>query len=460
MPPDPTEPDRPLARAEDDQLPDGDPASAVRRAPFSDNPQVGARGQRTQQRILDAALQAFGERGYHSTGIAQITKVAGCSRASFYQYFPDKEDVYLHLTGQVARQLSASIEAMRPVTADLAGWEAIRAWVGRHSDIYERYAPVFEAFQAAAGSDEAVASGAARTVERNVGRLRSKLATTTLPPRKLDPVIALLMACMTRTHETARLLRSVTPAAYPPARVEDVLADVMHRALFGLRADVNVHPPAGDRPPAIGFGPAMRDALAQDAAAPDLTAAGRRTLRALLDAGRDVFVRRGYHRTRVDDVVAAAGVSHGAFYRYFRGKDDLAHVLAVRAIRNVSTALTAVPDIARDDATTSRATLRRWLRQYNAKQATEAAMIEVWVDAAAEDPTLRHDSAAALDWGRRSLARVLAPRDFGDVDTEAVVMLSLLGAFGAREQPPEVVDAAAHIIEDGLLGLSRRAAGR
>ena len=38
---------------------DGGPADVVRRAPFADNPHVGARGQRTQQRILDAALEAF-----------------------------------------------------------------------------------------------------------------------------------------------------------------------------------------------------------------------------------------------------------------------------------------------------------------------------------------------------------------------------------------------------------------
>jgi hypothetical protein len=42
-----------------------DGRSVMRRAPFSDNPQVGARGQRTQQRILDAALRVFGEEGYH-----------------------------------------------------------------------------------------------------------------------------------------------------------------------------------------------------------------------------------------------------------------------------------------------------------------------------------------------------------------------------------------------------------
>ena len=66
--------------------------AVVRRAPFSDNPQVGARGQRTQQRILDAALQAFGERGYHACSIERITKAARCSRISFYQYFASKEE--------------------------------------------------------------------------------------------------------------------------------------------------------------------------------------------------------------------------------------------------------------------------------------------------------------------------------------------------------------------------------
>src|SRR5918995_5315923 len=143
--------------------PEAAPAAdvVVRRAPFSDNPRVGARGQRTQQRIVDAALRVFGEEGYHQCGVARITKLAGCSRVSFYQYFAGKEDVFRHLTGQVARQLGASTEALGTLTPDVEGWMAIRAWVARYADVYERYRPVFQAFQAAAESDEAVAGGAA-----------------------------------------------------------------------------------------------------------------------------------------------------------------------------------------------------------------------------------------------------------------------------------------------------------
>src|SRR5215218_2203106 len=106
---------------------EGVPAAeaVLRRAPFADNPAVGARGQRTQQRILEAALQVFGDAGYHSCSIDRIAKVAGCSRVSVYQYFASKEDVFRHLAAQVEREVTASTEALEPVTADLAGWATL-----------------------------------------------------------------------------------------------------------------------------------------------------------------------------------------------------------------------------------------------------------------------------------------------------------------------------------------------
>jgi AcrR family transcriptional regulator len=440
-------------RHDGDRAPAADlTGSVTRRAPFSDNPHVGARGQRTQQRIVDAALRVFGEEGYHQCGVARITRLAGCSRVSFYQYFSGKEDVFRHLAGQVARQLSASTEALGTLTPDADGWAGIRAWVGRYGDVFARYRPVFQAYQAAAETDEAVAGGSARVGERDVAGIRSKLATTTLPPRQLDPVIALLLECVPRALEDAVVLRSAAPDAFPAPRVGDALADVVHRTLFGLRADVNAHPPAGRRPPPVEFGPRMRDALRHDEVPPALNAAGRRALQALLDAGRDTFVARGYHRTRVDDVVAAAGVSHGAFYHYFETKDGFAQVLAARAIRKVATAFADIPGGTGADGPARRAELRRWLRRYNAAHAPEAAMFRVWLDASLQNSDLGTDSAAALDWGRRRMARFLAPRRFGDVDTEAVVMVALLGAFGARGRSAPAIDAATHIVERGLLG--------
>jgi AcrR family transcriptional regulator len=439
------------AAVDDDRREGGEADVVVRRAPFSDNPRVGARGQRTQQRIVDAALRVFGEEGYHQCGVARITELAGCSRASFYQYFSGKEDVFRQLAGQVARQLSASTEALRLVTPDADGWRSIRAWVARYADVYERYEAVFRVFQAAAESDAAVAGGWERTAERHVAAFRARLTATTLPPRELDPVITLMHGCLPRTFDIAGILRAASPAAAPAERIEDALADVVHRTLFGLQA-VNVHAPARRRPPVLEFSPAVQDALGHDGTARRLTPGGRRTLEALMDAGRELFVARGYHDTRINDVAAAAGLSKGAFYRYFESKDRLVQVLAVQAIRSVSTTLADIPPATATDGAARTADLRRWLRRYNATQAGEATMIRVWADAALNDSAFRSDSAAALDWGRRRLAHILRPRDFGDVDSEAVFAVALLSTFGARERPAPTIDAAAHIIERGLLG--------
>jgi hypothetical protein len=114
--------------------------------------------------------------------------------------------------------------------------------------------------------------------------------------------------------------------------------------------------------------------------------------------------------------------------------------------------LVELPDLAILDESAGKGALRRWLRRYQSVHAGEAAMLRVWVDAALQDPALRAESAAPLDFGRRRLSRYLGPRGFGDVEMEAVVMVALLGVLGALSRPPAEADAAAHIIERGLLG--------
>jgi AcrR family transcriptional regulator len=277
------------------------------------------------------------------------------------------------------------------------------------------------------------------------------LATTTLPPRQLDPVIRLLLECLIHTLDVTGILRSVAPAAYPSERVEVAITDVLHRTLFGLRIDVNVHPPNGSPPPALDFNPAMLEWLQQDEATLEPNASANSALTALLASGRDVFITRGYHNTRVDDLVEAAGVSHGTFYRYFRNKDEIARLLTARAMRTLGTTLLEIPDVLAQDGS-ARGVLRRWLRRYHAAHATEAAMLRVWIDAVLQDPALRTESAPPLDWGRRRMSRYLQPRGFGDVDMEAVVMVALFGVFGVRRRSAEEVEAAAHMIERGLLG--------
>lgn len=433
-------------------MPDGDedgrpPSSVgvVRRAPFSDNPRVGARGLRTQQRILDAALHAFAEEGYHACTIDRIAKLARCSRVSFYQYFSGKADVFLHLAGRVARQVSAATEALEPLTADAGGWSAMRAWVGRYADLHDRYAPVFHALE----SDDLLAALACASGEETVERIHARLASTTLPPRQLDPVIRLLLECINHALDNTEILRQAVPDAYARGDVETALTDLVHRTLFGVLPEVNVHLITGARPPALDFGPMMSEVLRPAGGYDD--ASRNPAFVALLASGRDVFVSLGYQSTRVDDLVAAAGVSHGAFYRYFENKEQLARMLTARSIVALGDSLVEMPDVLGDESA-GRSALRRWLRRYNAARVGEAGMVGVWLEAARHDPAISAECAPLLDWGRRRLARYLEPRGFGDVDLDGVLLAALVGVFGARSRSSAETDAAAHVIERGFLG--------
>jgi AcrR family transcriptional regulator len=433
------------------------PDTVLRRAPFSDNPAVGPRGQRTQQRILEAALRVLRERGYDRCSVDAIAKQAGCSRVSFYQYFSSKEQVYYALAGQVTRQVRAAVEALDPVQADPAGWNAIRGWVARSGDIFERYGPVFDAFEAVAAQAEAVAerteavAALRATTDANVASIRARLSAVRVPPREIDAVLTLLLACIVRTFHHADVLRSHAPAAYPRERIENALTDVVHRTLFGLQPGVNARDLVSAPLPVRAFDSPTRKLLSQVSAERDRAGAGTPTALALLAAGREVFIRRGYHGARVDDIVAAAGLSHGAFYRHFKNKDEFAQVLVLEAIRPLAGALAQIPANTADGAAGT-AALRRWLRRYNAQHVHEAAIIRVWVDATTPGAPLGADAAPAVDWGRRHMAGFLRPRGFGDIDVDAVVMVALLDAFGSQPRPATTVDAAAHIIQRGLLG--------
>jgi AcrR family transcriptional regulator len=59
------------------------------------------------------------------------------------------------------------------------------------------------------------------------------------------------------------------------------------------------------------------------AEAGSLTARGERTRSRLLEAGEEVFGRRGYHGASIADITHGAGVAQGTFYLYFDTKRDL-----------------------------------------------------------------------------------------------------------------------------------------
>jgi len=89
-----------------------------------------ARGRRTRRALLDAATAEFGLRGFHGTGISDITRRAGVAMGSFYTHFASKEAVFRDVVADlsarvrdhVAPALAAAPDAIRAERAALAAF--------------------------------------------------------------------------------------------------------------------------------------------------------------------------------------------------------------------------------------------------------------------------------------------------------------------------------------------------
>ena len=67
----------------------------------------------------------------------------------------------------------------------------------------------------------------------------------------------------------------------------------------------------------------------------------RRRIKDLCDAGLSLFLQRGIEGVTIDDIVRAAGVAKGSFYRYFADKTDLVATIFAPQERRVIAAFHA-----------------------------------------------------------------------------------------------------------------------
>ena len=57
-----------------------------------------------KDRIMDAALRIFAEKGFQNTTITEISKAAGVSEATIYEYFGTKEDLLFAIPEKVSNE--------------------------------------------------------------------------------------------------------------------------------------------------------------------------------------------------------------------------------------------------------------------------------------------------------------------------------------------------------------------
>lgn len=88
---------------------DRDPA--VTEAGFNYDAAGLTEGERTRRRLLQAAELSFGEQGFFSTQIVDITRRAGVAQGTFYVHFPGKVEILRELVDDISRRLRAGLRA-------------------------------------------------------------------------------------------------------------------------------------------------------------------------------------------------------------------------------------------------------------------------------------------------------------------------------------------------------------
>ncbi|KPU44352.1 putative HTH-type transcriptional regulator YxaF [Oxobacter pfennigii] len=77
-------------------------------------------------RIFDAALQEFSIRTFSQASLNQIIKNAGIPKGSFYQYFDNKEDLYLYMIEEVSKEKTEILSHIKGMDPDADVFEVIK----------------------------------------------------------------------------------------------------------------------------------------------------------------------------------------------------------------------------------------------------------------------------------------------------------------------------------------------
>jgi AcrR family transcriptional regulator len=410
-----------------------------RRPAFGSNSQVGQRGARTQAKILSAGLQILDKSGYHGARVEAIAALAGCSRPTFYQYFADKAELFQQMTAQLDDELAELLQTLEPIDRSQDGRNALYSWLEEFVALHRRSAPVFRLFEATVGSNEFLSRGGEARLLGIGGRFADSLRSPrdTLAP--LDRYAALVFSTISRTG-------GLIPPTLAMDRLVAALADWSHRCFFGPIDGVNT-----------GRSRAASDVVPHQGRTESAPSTEERRLshreagsrERLLEAARDVFGRLGYEATRVDDIVAETGVSHGTLYRYFSGKEDIFRTLARPAMDDMLATLDELPR--------PRGGYHSWSRRLHQTYATHGNLFSVWMESEGTRTAL---APRMIQEAVTVVGAALHPRAFGDreVDTLLLIAHAASGPYIARVYPQfartDLIAGTAEILECGFFGTS------
>ena len=121
-------------------------------------------------RLVQAALELFGQRGFESTTVAEIAERAGLTERTFFRYFADKREVLFWGAPALQDFLVSSVDG---APSSLAPLEVIAAALGQAAD------DIFQERREFAGQRQAIIAANPELQERELIKLASLASALT-----------------------------------------------------------------------------------------------------------------------------------------------------------------------------------------------------------------------------------------------------------------------------------------
>ena len=178
------------------------------------------------QKLLDAGMKVFDERGYQAARVDDVVKAARTSHGTFYLYFSNKEDLFRVLAEDCVAEMDGM--DLGPVDPGPAGYATLRAWLAGFLATYRRYGPVIRAWTEMQVDDRRLTRLGGQAMDTLTSGLAARIAES--GNDDVDPShAAIALVAMVERLNYYLLSR---PNPFDDDQVLDTLTSIVHVGMF------------------------------------------------------------------------------------------------------------------------------------------------------------------------------------------------------------------------------------
>ncbi|MEC0368776.1 TetR/AcrR family transcriptional regulator [Paenibacillus chibensis] len=93
----------------------------------------------TKQKLKEAAMRLFGEKGYDGTALSEIAKEVGVKTPAIYAFYENKEDLFMTVFREAMDSYNTYVQELSGEKKKLGAKESLRRVLARQYEFYQRH---------------------------------------------------------------------------------------------------------------------------------------------------------------------------------------------------------------------------------------------------------------------------------------------------------------------------------